>query len=56
VTTLAVFFWLAFCMVALLFLTAGALLVVLQAVLRLIHSWCTRIRSRRAPTERPYLP
>jgi heme/copper-type cytochrome/quinol oxidase subunit 1 len=55
VTTLAVFFWLIFCMFVLLLLAAAALLVGLYAVARLIQNLCTRIRSRRAPSGRPYL-
>lgn len=55
-STLAVFIWLVFCMVALLFLAAAALLATLFAVANLIQSWCTSIRSRRPHTERPHLP
>lgn len=54
-TTLAVFFWLIFCMFVLLLLAAAAILVALYAIATLIQTLCTRIRSRRTHTGRPYL-
>ena len=54
-TTLAVFFWLIFCMFVLLLFVVAALLVGLYAIARLIQNLRIRIRSRRAPIGRPYL-